>query len=72
MRVPALVFVAALLVSRVAFSAANEFARTVANNAAFPGKAPEGMVWIPGGEFSMGAAGNGSGSCDLFILNAAS
>lgn len=29
---------------------------TVANTSAAPGLAPEGMVWIPGGEFSMGAA----------------
>ena len=27
--------------------------------------APEGMVWIPGGEFSMGAAVNGRGSCEM-------
>jgi sulfatase modifying factor 1 len=27
--------------------------------------APEGMVWIPGGEFSMGAAVNGHGSCEM-------
>ena len=32
------------------------FAPTVANPAAAPGPAPAGMVWIPGGEFSMGAA----------------
>jgi formylglycine-generating enzyme required for sulfatase activity len=31
------------------------FLPTVANTAAAPGPAPEGMAWIPGGEFSMGA-----------------
>ena len=32
------------------------FQPTVANTTPPPGPAPEGMVWIPGGEFSMGAA----------------
>jgi formylglycine-generating enzyme required for sulfatase activity len=32
------------------------FAPTVPNTASAPGPAPAGMVWIPGGEFSMGAA----------------
>ena len=32
------------------------FLPTVANTAAPDGPAPDGMVWIPGGEFSMGAA----------------
>jgi formylglycine-generating enzyme len=27
--------------------------------------APEGMVWIPGGEFAMGAVVNGHGSCEM-------
>jgi len=31
------------------------FGPTIANAAPSPGKAPEGMAWIPGGEFSMGA-----------------
>jgi formylglycine-generating enzyme len=33
------------------------FAPTIPNSAKAPGPAPEGMVWIPGGEFSMGAKG---------------
>ena len=34
----------------------NTFAPTRENSATAPGLAPRGMVWIPGGEFSMGAA----------------
>jgi sulfatase modifying factor 1 len=39
-----------------------EFQPTVANKNSPPGKAPEGMVWIAGGEFSMGAPVGGEGS----------
>jgi formylglycine-generating enzyme len=34
---------------------AGEFQPTVIHPAAAPGEAPAGMVWIPGGEFSMGS-----------------
>lgn len=36
-------------------SSSGSFAETVANTASAPRPAPDGMVWIPGGEFSMGA-----------------
>jgi len=36
-------------------SAAAKFEPTLVNSAAVPGAAPDGMLWIPGGEFSMGA-----------------
>ncbi len=40
-----------------AMAAAPEvFQATIANDTPPPGEAPHGMVWIPGGEFSMGAA----------------
>jgi len=37
-------------------AATSTFLPTTANASTPPGAAPEGMVWIPGGEFSMGAA----------------
>jgi formylglycine-generating enzyme len=39
-----------------ATAAAATFQPTVANTKTAPGEPPAGMVWIPGGEFSMGAA----------------
>ena len=41
------------------------FAPTESNKTKAPGKAPKGMVWIQGGEFSMGAAVNGEGSHEM-------
>src|SRR5437773_10438337 len=35
------------------------FAPTIPNKSTPPREAPEGMVWVPGGEFSMGAAAGG-------------
>ena len=58
----ATLFVAALLIYKPAFCGTADFAATVANKGLAPGKAPEGMVWIPGGEFSMGSAADGAGS----------
>jgi formylglycine-generating enzyme required for sulfatase activity len=46
-------------------SPASGFGATVANSSPAPQPSPEGMVWIPGGEFTMGAATNGSGSCEM-------
>ena len=37
-------------------SESSAFAPTIPNKSTPPREAPEGMVWVPGGEFSMGAA----------------
>ena len=46
------------------------FAPTIPNTAKPPGTAPKGMVWIPGGEFSMGSEGtrNGELCCSPAIV----
>ena len=41
------------------------FAPTIPNPAPAPGPAPQGMAWIPGGEFSMGSAEAGESLCGL-------
>jgi len=46
--------------SATAPAPAANFAATVENKRPAPGKAPAGMAWIPGGEFSMGAQENAS------------
>ena len=43
------------LTAHASSSSGNAFAPTVATHSHAPADAPEGMVWIPGGEFSMGA-----------------
>ena len=57
--------VAALLAQGAGFAGTSGFEPTIANTDHPPGKAPEGMVWIPGGEFSMGAAMAGQGSAEM-------
>jgi formylglycine-generating enzyme required for sulfatase activity len=41
------------------------FAATIPNKAPAPSPAPAGMVWIPGGEFSMGSNSSGEALCGL-------
>jgi formylglycine-generating enzyme required for sulfatase activity len=51
--------------SQQANQTSSQFVATISNSTAAPKLAPEGMVWIPGGEFSMGASVNGHGSCEM-------
>ena len=44
---------------------ASPFAPTVPNPGPAPGPAPAGMVWIPGGEFSMGSSAGCESLCSL-------
>src|SRR5437588_13081721 len=68
MKAFAIALVAALVVSSLqglTFGDTTDFEPTIANKNQPPGKAPEGMVWIQGGEFSMGAVVNGEGSHEM-------
>src|SRR5882724_2206577 len=63
-------FLAAVLTLHVAIGhgetpESSAFAATIPNKTGPPDSAPEGMVWIPGGEFSMGAAVAGQGSAEM-------
>src|SRR5260370_1027446 len=46
------------------------FSPTVANLAKPPESAPEEMVWIPGGEFSIGCEVPSEGICTMATMNA--
>jgi len=48
----------------------SDFLATVPNPAQPPGSAPDGMVWIPGGEFSMGSNVESESMCGLSGLTA--
>jgi sulfatase modifying factor 1 len=54
--VPAALGFAGAAVPPMAMPSTEAFQPTIATAAKPPGPAPDGMVWIPGGEFSMGAA----------------
>ncbi|MEO6174471.1 MAG: formylglycine-generating enzyme family protein [Flavobacterium circumlabens] len=48
-----------------ATTAASEFEPTIVNKNSAPAKAPKGMVWIPGGEFSMGSNVEDESLCSI-------
>jgi formylglycine-generating enzyme len=54
-----------LSLAAVASAAESAFGPTIPNEAPAPGPVPEGMVWIPGGEFSMGSDKTCESLCDL-------
>lgn len=46
-------------------SGESEFKPTIVNKTSAPSKAPKGMVWIPGGEFSMGSNVEDESLCSI-------
>jgi len=54
---PVALFLSGVLQSQLRGEGGNTFAPTVENRGKPIGIAPQGMVWIPGGEFSMGSTG---------------